>query len=341
MDKIHEDLKARLGYSQTDDLNIIRTSQYKEVSSDSLGLNNGERVAVIFASGAITMGSSNDGTFGGQMVGSDTVVKAVNDAADDKSIRAIVLRVDSPGGSALASDQMWHAIENAKAKGKPVVVSMADVAASGGYYISTNADKIVAEPSTITGSIGVFMGKPVIRGLYDWLGITNQYTMRGKNAGIFRETEKWTPEERAKMEDQTNRIYYDDFIPKVAAGRKMNIEQVNTIGQGRVWTGTQAKENGLVDEFGGFEKAIEIAKQLANLPADQDVRRVVFPAPKPFFEEWFGDPDASEIREAKAKSELIESLPADIRRAFRYMEVFEKMKHGEAMAMLPFELNIR
>ena len=341
VDKIHEDLKARLGYSQTSDLNIIRTNQYKEIPSDSLGLNNGERVAVIFASGAITLGSSNDGTFGGQMSGSDTIVKAVNDAADDRSIKAIVLRVDSPGGSALASDQMWHAIENAKAKGKPVVVSMADVAASGGYYISTNADKIVAEPSTITGSIGVFMGKPVVKGLYDWLGITNQYTMRGKNSGIFRETEKWTPEERAKMEDQTNRIYYDDFIPKVAAGRKMNIEQVNTIGQGRVWTGTQAKANGLIDEFGGFEKAIEIAKQLANLPADRDVKRVVFPAPKPFFEEWFGDPDASEIREAKAKSELIESLPTDIRRAFRYMEVFERMKHGEAMAMLPFELNIK
>jgi protease-4 len=341
MDKIHEDLKARLGYSQSDDLKIIRTGQYKEIPSDSLGLNNGQRVAVIFASGAITMGSSNDGTFGGQMVGSDTVVKAVNDAANDKSIRAIVLRVDSPGGSALASDQMWHAIENAKAKGKPVVVSMADVAASGGYYISTNADKIVAEPSTITGSIGVFMGKPVIKGLYDWLGITNQYTMRGKNAGIFRETEKWTTEERAKMEDQTNRIYYDDFIPKVAAGRKMEIERVNTIGQGRVWTGTQAKENGLIDEFGGFEKAIEIAKQLAGLPAEQDVKRVVFPAPKPFFEEWFGDPDASEIREAKAKSQLIEALPADVRRAFRYMEVFEQMKRGEAMAMLPFELNIK
>ena len=341
MNKIHDDLKSRLGYSESNELKVIRTGQYKEITSDSLGLNNGQRVAVIFASGAITMGSSNDGTFGGQMVGSDTVVKAINDAADDNSIKAIVLRVDSPGGSALASDQMWHAIENAKSKGKPVVVSMADVAASGGYYISTNADKIVAEPSTITGSIGVFMGKPVVRGLYDWLGITNQYTMRGKNAGIFRETEKWTPEERAKMEDQTNRIYYDDFIPKVAAGRKMNIEQVNTIGQGRVWTGTQAKATGLVDEFGGFEKAIEIAKQLANLPADQDVRRVVFPAPKPFFEEWFGDPDASEIRAAKAKSELIESLPADVRRAFRYMEVFEQMKRGEAMAMLPFELNIK
>jgi protease IV len=341
MDKIHDDLKTRLGYAQNDELNIIRSSAYKEIPSDSLGLNNGQRVAVIFASGAIMLGSSSDGTFGAETVGSDTVVKAINDATEDRSIRAIVLRVDSPGGSALASDQMWHAIENAKSKGKPVVVSMADVAASGGYYIATNADRIVAEPSTITGSIGVFMGKPVIKGFYDWLGITNQYTMRGKNAGIFRKTEKWTPEERAKMEDQTNRIYFEDFVPKVAAGRKMTAEQVNTIGQGHVWTGTQGKANGLVDEFGGFEKAIEIAKQLANLPADQDVRRVVFPAPKPFFEQWFGDPDASEIREARAKAAVLESLPADVRRAFRYMEIFERMKHGEAMAMLPFELNIR
>ena len=341
MDDVQADLRSKLGFNENERVEIVRGGAYKEIPSDSLGLNNGERVAVIFASGAITLGSSNDGTFGGQMVGSDTVVKAINDAADDRGIRAIVLRVDSPGGSALASDQMWHAIEKAKKKGKPVVVSMADVAASGGYYISTNADKIVAEPTTITGSIGVFMGKPVVKGLYDWLGITNQYTMRGKNAGIFRETEKWTPEERAKMEEQTNKIYYDDFIPKVAAGRKIEIEQVNTIGQGRVWTGTQGKENGLVDEFGGFEKAISIAKELAGLPADQDVRRVVFPEPRPFFETWLSDPDASEIREAKAKSELIESLPEDIRRAFRYMEIFERMQRGEAMAMLPFELNIQ
>ncbi|MCV4676772.1 S49 family peptidase, partial [Escherichia coli] len=112
--------------------------------------------------------------------------QAINDAAEDQSIRAIVLRVDSPGGSALASDLMWKAIEDAKTK-KPVVVSMADVAASGGYYISCNANKIVAEPTTITGSIGVFGGKPVVKGLYDWLGVTNEYILRGKNAGIFRE----------------------------------------------------------------------------------------------------------------------------------------------------------
>ncbi len=152
------------------------------------------------------------------MVGSDTLVAAINAAAADKGIKAIVLRVDSPGGSALASDLIWNAIENAKTK-KKVVVSMSDVAASGGYYIACNADKIVAEPSTITGSIGVFMGKPVVKGMYDWLGITNEYVMRGKNAGIFRETEKWTPEEREKMVAQTNTIYFDNFLPKVAKGR--------------------------------------------------------------------------------------------------------------------------
>ena len=340
-DEVYAQMKTRLGYDEDEELKTIRTSAYRDIPSDSLGLNNGERVAVIFASGAITLGSSNDSIFGGQMTGSDTIVRAVNDAAADRSIKAIVLRIDSPGGSALASDQMWHAIESAKKKGKPVVVSMSDVAASGGYYIATNADRIVAEPTTITGSIGVFMGKPVVKGFYDWLGITNQYTMRGKNAGIFRETEKWTPEERAKMEEQTNKIYYEDFLPKVADGRNMDVEKANSIGQGHVWTGTQAKENGLIDEFGGFEKAISIAKQLANLPEDKDVHRVVFPEPQPFFEAWLGDPDASEIKAQKAKAAVFESLPEDVRRAFRYVEMFEQMKHGEAILMLPYELSIK
>ncbi len=339
--EVYDRLKKQLGYSENSELRTIRTNAYKEIPSDSLGLNNGERIAVIFASGGINLGSSSNGIFGGQMVGSDTVVRAVTDAANDNGIKAIILRVDSPGGSALASDQMWHAIEAAKAKGKPVVVSMADVAASGGYYISTNADKIVAEPTTITGSIGVFMGKPVVKGLYEWLGITNQYTLRGKNAGIFRSTEKWTPEERAKMVEQTDNIYYDDFLPKVAAGRNMDAEKANSIGQGRVWTGTQAKENGLIDEFGGMEKAIAIAKELANLPADKDVRRIVFPAPKSFFEAWFGDPDAAEIKEQKAKAALIESLPEDVRKAFRYAELLDQMKRGEAMLMMPFELQVK
>ena len=340
-EQVYEELKNRLGYKVDDKLRTIRGGEYRDIPSDSVGLNNGERVAVIYASGAINVGRSNDSPFGGSMVGADTIVDAVNDAANDASIKAIVLRVDSPGGSALASDLMWYALENAKAK-KPVVVSMSDVAASGGYYISCNANKIVAEPSTITGSIGVFLGKPVVKGLYDWLGISNEYVTRGKNSGIFRETVKWTPEERTKMEEGANNIYFNNFIPKVAKGRNMDAEQANSLGQGRVWTGTQAKANGLIDEFGGLEKAIDIAKELANLPADKDVRRVVLPAPRPFIETIFGDSEETTASaDLKAQQALAESLPEDVRRVFRYAALFDQMKNGEAMLMLPFELEIK
>jgi len=342
-EQVYEELKTRLGYKQDDKLRTIGGGEYREVPSDSLGLNTGERIAVIYASGAITGGSSNNSPLGGQMVGSDTMVKAINDAADDPSIKAIVLRVDSPGGSALASDLMWYAIENAKAKKKPVVVSMADVAASGGYYISCNADKIVAEPSTITGSIGVFLGKPVMKGFYDWLGISNEYVMRGKNAGIFRETVKWTDDERKKMQDQANKIYYGDFVPKVAKGRGKTDEQVNALGQGRVWTGTQAKERGLVDEFGGLEKAIEIAKQLANLPADKEVKRVAFPEARPFFESLFGSGEGTlaDAKQKETQETLLKSLPKETQRALRFASFFDQMKNGEAMLILPYELQIK
>ncbi|MEO8041695.1 MAG: signal peptide peptidase SppA [Acidobacteriota bacterium] len=340
-EQVYDDLKNRLGYKGDDKLRTIRGGEYREIPSDSLGLNKGEKVAIIYASGAINVGRSNDGPFGGSMVGSDTVVAAVNDAADDSSIKAIVLRVDSPGGSALASDLMWYALENAKAK-KPVVVSMSDVAASGGYYISCNANKIIAEPSTITGSIGVFLGKPVVKGLYDWLGVSNEYVMRGKNSGIFRETVKWTPQERAKMEEGANNIYFNNFVPKVAKGRNKTAEDVNSIAQGRVWTGTQAKANGLIDEFGGLDKAIDVAKQLAGLAADKDIKRVVLPAPRPFFERIFGDSeDTQTSADVKAQEALAASLPEDVRRMFRYAALFDQMKNGQAMLMMPFELEIK
>lgn len=340
-EQVDDLLKEALGYKKDDKLRTIGGSSYRDVPSDSLGLNNGEKVAVVFASGAITSGSSSNGPLSGEMIGSDTMVDAIKQATDDKSIKAIVLRVDSPGGSALASDLIWHAIENAKEK-KPVVVSMSDVAASGGYYIACNANKIVAEPTTITGSIGVFMGKPVVKGFYEWLGVTNEYVMRGKNAGIFRETEKWTPEERAKMVAQTNSIYYDNFVPKVAKGRNKDNEEVNTLGQGRVWTGTQAKDNGLIDEFGGLERAISIAKQLAELPADKDVKRVVLPEPKPFLQTIFGDDDSSsDIKSEQAQAAILDSLPADIRRSFRFAGLLDRMQRGEAMLFLPFELRVK
>ncbi len=342
-DEVYQELKNSLGYKDTEELRLTTAGTYKENKPESLGLNNGERIAVIFASGTITPGKSTDGTFGGaKTIGSDTIIKAVKDAADDSSIKAIVLRVDSGGGSALASDLMWHTLEYAKTK-KPVVTSMSDVAASGGYYIACNSNKIVAEPSTVTGSIGVVLGRPVVGGLYKWLGITNEYTTRGKNAGIFQEDKKWTDEEREVFQRSANFFYWDNFVPKVAKGRGKTVEQIHEVAQGRVWTGAQAKEKGLIDEFGGLNRAIEIAKELAHLPADKDVKRVVFPAPRPFLASIFGgDDEATVSTQEKAQQEaIVKALPKDLQKMFRYNALFDNMQRGETMAMLPFELEIK
>jgi protease-4 len=239
---------------------------------------------------------------------------------------------------------IWNAVESAKQK-KPVVISMSDLAASGGYYISMGANRIVAEPATITGSIGVFAGKPVIKGFYDWLGITNQYVLRGKNAGMFRETEKFSDEERAKFIQTVNNFYYNQFVPKVAQGRGRDREYIDSIAQGRVWTGQQAKERGLVDEFGGLDRAVEIAKELAGIPADKGVERVVYPEPKTLFQQFFGGGgDDDEARaEAQARQQeqaVLATLPEDVRRALRYARLFDRMQRGEAMALMPFELKI-
>src|SRR5436190_17568643 len=262
-DDVEKELKRRLGYKDSDELHIARASEYRQISQESLGLNKGEKIAVVYAAGDITSGKSQFGGEGETTIGSDSLVKTIEEARDDKGVKAIVLRIDSPGGSGLASDIIWRAIERAKEK-KPVVVSMSDVAASGGYYIACNANKIIAEPSTITGSIGVVGGKPVIKGFYDWIGVTNEYVLRGQNAGIFRESEKFSDSERAKFQEFLKGTY-DDFTSKVAKGRKKDQAYIDSIGQGRVWTGKQGKENGLVDEYGGLDKAIEIAKQLSNI----------------------------------------------------------------------------
>src|ERR1700704_276499 len=267
--EVEKELKKRLGYKDNDELNIARSGDYRQISQESLGLNKGERVAVVYAAGDIVSGKSSFGGSGEENIGSDSLVRTINEARDDKSIKAIVLRIDSPGGSGLASDIIWRAIESAKEK-KPVVVSMGDVAASGGYYIACNANKIVAEPSTITGSIGVVGGKPVLKGFYDWIGLTNEYVMRGKNSGMFRETEKFNDSERKKFEGWINATY-QDFISKVAKGRNMQVNEVDKIGQGRVWTGAQGKSKGIVDEYGGLGRAVEVAKELAGLPKDKGV----------------------------------------------------------------------
>lgn len=339
-DEVFNELRKRLGYKDRDKLNKVTGGTYRDVLPQSVGLNKGEKIAVIYASGTIGSGRSNDGPYGDQSVGSDTLSKAITDAAEDKNIKAIVIRVDSPGGSSYASDIIWHAVEEAK-KVKPVVISMGDVAASGGYYIACNANKILAEPSTITGSIGIFAGKPVMKGFYDWLGISNEYVLRGKVAGMFRETEKFSKEERAKFEEMIKSAYYDDFVPKVAKGRARNPEYIDSIGQGRVWMGSQGKENGLVDEFGGLDKAIEVAKGLAGIPAEKGIERVVMPFPRSLFEEIFNTGGEASVETQKQRAAAFAALPEDARRALRYAAMLDRMKRGEMMALMPFELTMK
>jgi protease-4 len=240
----------------------------------------------------------------------------------------------------LASDIIWHAVEAANQK-KPVVVSMSDVAASGGYYISAAASKIIAEPSSITGSIGVVAGKPVMRGFYDWLGISNEYVLRGKNAGMFRETEKFSDDERAKFEDWIKTTYYQDFIPKVARGRKKDAESIDAVGQGRVWTGAQAKDRGLVDDFGGLDKAIEVAKDLAKIPKDKGVERVILPYPQTFLQQLLSGTNDSSNTKLEQQRAIAAALPEDAKRAFRYMALMDQMRNGEVMLLMPFDIRVR
>src|SRR5215213_6007668 len=338
-DDVEQQFKKLLGYKDADTFVAVRGVDYRDVEPESLGLNKGERIAVIYASGEIGSGSSQNSPSGDQSIGSDTVAKALNDAAADKTLKAIVLRVDSPGGSGLASDIIWHAVEAANQK-KPVVVSMSDVAASGGYYISASAAKIIAQPSTITGSIGVVAGKPVMRGFYDWLGISNEYVLRGKNAGMFRETEKFSDDERAKFEEWIKTTYYQDFVPKVAKGRHKDAQYIDSVAQGRVWTGGQAKERGLVDEFGGLDKAIEVAKQLAKIPADKGVERVILPYPTTFLQQLLstGENSNTQLEQQRA---VYAALPEDARRALRYMALMDRMKNGESMLVMPFDIRVK
>src|SRR5437764_6512179 len=341
-DDVEKELKKRLGYKENDELHIARSSDYKQISQESLGLNKGEKIDVVYAAGCIVSSKATFGGNGEETIGSDSLVRTINEARDDKGVKAIVLRIDSPGGSGLASDIIWRAVEAAKAK-KPVVVSMGDVAASGGYYIACNANKIVAEPSTITGSIGVVGGKPVIKGFYDWIGVSNEYVMRGKNAGMFRETEKFNDSEQAKFREFLNNTY-DDFITKVGKGRNKDKDYINSIGQGRVWTGSQGKEKGLVDEYGGLDKAIEVAKQLANIPADKSIQRVIMPQPPTFLEQLMSaGNDDSEVADTQAKQQaaLFSALPEDMRESLRYAQMLDRASKGEAIYLMPFRLRIK
>ncbi len=231
----------------------------------------GARIAVVYATGEIRPGRSDDGPGrGGRAVGSQTLAESLREVREDKGVRAVILRVDSPGGSSSASDAIWREVSLTRER-KPVVVSMSDLAASGGYWISTPASRVVASPLTLTGSIGVWAGKFNLQGLFGWAGVRREITQRGANADLFSDYRAFSPAQRALLQRELEGIYRE-FVDRVAAGRGLEPAAVDSVAQGRVWTGSQARERGLVDVLGGFERALDEARDLAGLKADAPLR---------------------------------------------------------------------
>ncbi len=262
---------------------LVAIADYSEMLGPDYG--SGETIAVIYGEGPINLGSSERS--GSTFIGGDTVSHAIREAAEDEDVRAIVFRVDSPGGSADASDQIWDAVNYAKETGKPVVVSMGGVAASGGYYVSMSADHIVAQPMTITGSIGVVGGKIVIRDTLGLAGIKiGELSVGGPNTSMYSSQTEYT-DGQAEARDKLMGDVYAQFTEKVAAGRGMSVEQVHDIAKGRIWTGTQAREMGLVDDLGGFDEAVDIAKSLIGVAVDDDVKLKAYPAALTPVEQFF------------------------------------------------------
>jgi protease-4 len=244
---------------------------------------------LIHGSGAVVRGQGRFNPLTGRAMGAASVGAAFRDALRDSKVRAILFRIDSPGGSYVASDTIWRETCRARQAGKPVIVSMGNVAASGGYFVAMAADRIVAHPGTLTGSIGVVAGKAVVGGLQARVGISTQEVHRGANAMIRSWSREYTPEQWARLQSSLDRIY-QDFTAKVAQGRRLPAERVHEVARGRVWTGADALELGLVDQLGGYPAALDAVRETLGLPADARVDLRPLPRPSSRLRRLIGAP---------------------------------------------------
>lgn len=296
-DEILLELKKLTSIKESEDLSSVDISEYTNSTSEAKEEVSSNRIAVIYASGEIMSGEGDD-----NRIGSETVSRAIRRVRQDKKVKAVVLRVNSPGGSSLASDVIWREVMLTR-KVKPVVVSMGDVAASGGYYISCAADSIFAQPNTITGSIGIFAVLPNMQKLFnDKLGVTFDGVKTGKFADLGSADRPLTPEERLILQSQVNQGYAD-FTKAVANGRKKTTTYIDSIGQGRVWTGSQALKIGLVDRLGNINDAVKSAAKMAKLTK---YRTVDYPEQKSVFNK-LGESLTAEAKTRMLQSELGEN----------------------------------
>jgi len=299
-DQVYEDVRKQAGSDATL-LFVGRYQRSRALAELPRRATSGREphMALIYAHGAIRQGRAARSPLGGGGggIGSDTLSAAIRAAVSDERVRSIVLRVSSPGGSAVASDTIWREVVRARAAGKPVVVSMGDVAASGGYYISMAADVIVTQPGTITGSIGVIMGKPVLAGLFGRAGVSTEAVIEGgSNGTMFSASRPFSEEEWTRINTWLDAIY-TDFTEKVASGRRLPLDRVDELARGRVWTGVDAVANGLADETGGLRDALAIARKRGGLPASAPAR--LYPRVSPL--DQLRSPESSETHPAAAR----------------------------------------
>ncbi|MEI6436107.1 MAG: signal peptide peptidase SppA [Bacteroidota bacterium] len=323
-DELIAEFKKKLKLESRDKIEYVSLESYTDVADTKKSVSGSAKIAIIYASGSIGGGEGDD-----ESIGSERISKAIRKAREDDKIKAIVFRINSGGGSALASDVIWREIDLAR-KAKPVVASLGDVAASGGYYIACAATKIIADPSTITGSIGVFGVIPNMEGLFsNKIGITFDWAMTNKNGDYIPVMKPLSPYQTQLIQREVDHIY-NVFTGKVADGRKLSREKVDDIGQGRIWSGVDAEKLGLIDEFGGLTKAVEIAAKLAKV---KDYRTISLPEQKEWFQELIdqitGNDPSAKIREV---------LGPDYR-YYQYFKEIREMNGIQARLLLDININ--
>jgi protease-4 len=287
------------------------------------------KVALIVGAGPVVSGDDEDSFGGGLTMAADRITQAFRDAVADPEIKAILFRIDSPGGSYTASDAIWREVGNARAAGKPVVVSMGNVAASGGYFAAMAADWIVAQPGTITGSIGVFSGKFVLADMWKKLGITWDEVHRGENAGMFSANQPFSPQGWARLNAMLDHVYAD-FTGKAAKARKLDETSIDAVARGRIWPGGRAREVGLVDETGGYPEAFAAIRRLARLPSQLPVHLVSFPRQRTPFEEFMKIAERGELPGDVGASLALEARIAAVLRPFAGM-----VSGGDGTLLMP------
>jgi protease IV len=334
-DQFYDEIRQRL---DLDKMAKIELKRYHKIPMESLGLAGGSRIAVVYGVGQILRGSGKaDPLLGSTVLGSDSFSETLRQVREDKEIKGVIVRVDSPGGDAIASDQMWREM-NLLDEAKPVIISMSDVAASGGYYLAMTGSPILAYPGTYTGSIGVIFGRFNLRGLYEKIGVKKEILKRGYFADIDTDYRPMTPEEREKLRSDIE-AFYRGFVTKVAEARSRPYEEIHEIAQGRVWMGSQALRNGLIDELGGFDRAVAMIKQSAGLQEDDRVTLVPYPPPKTLLELLL---DREELANALARYESADvGAIGLLREQVKQIPYWRALLEGGMMRIAPYWVTVQ